>query len=438
MILQLYNAFVRRITSSQILLAAFICLAGSMIVGRFWIGVGKAEPSQIQVSQVSPVETAMNRGQDQRTEPQERPSVSTPSDGIAQREAEALELQVLRARNASASRLMDETHEAIRSWEEAREEWTTIEQDVKNGEVGRVLATDTEDLPRIVEMLDLGRARTGDYSAFRTEAESISKELDRYVGAHPNGEVTDTTRELIKNLRDEVKAKTGELASAVHFMRRRIADSTGREAGVLSIEEAIGALKDAEDKRLVDSKIAAREKIRKENVGRILEEEQKKEQAEQNKKAMELAAETARLEAEVKAGEIAAAVAKAENEARQREAQLKADFARDYPEIKNLLSPFVTPAKYSLDPPHLGQWTGQNTGGSFRVIVAWGALEPTDEGLERMAELGKPAYRHLGTFPVYVKSEWKRNNDVKVRLERAQELLRKYGELLVERGMLEH
>jgi hypothetical protein len=73
---------------------------------------------------------------------------------------------------------------------------------------------------------------------------------------------------------------------------------------------------------------------------------------------------------------------------------------------------------------------------SLKVVAHSGALEPTDEGLDAMSMLGNTEFRPLGTFPKYVKSEWRRNADVKRRLVRAQELLVKYGDLLIEKGML--
>jgi hypothetical protein len=54
-----------------------------------------------------------------------------------------------------------------------------------------------------------------------------------------------------------------------------------------------------------------------------------------------------------------------------------------------------------------------------------------------MSRLGENCPRPLGTFPIYVKSEWRRNPRVKAKLERARELLLKYGQLLVEKGILE-
>ena len=53
-----------------------------------------------------------------------------------------------------------------------------------------------------------------------------------------------------------------------------------------------------------------------------------------------------------------------------------------------------------------------------------------------MAKFGDMKWRSLGTFPKYAHGEWKRSDDVRQRLERAQELLLKYGDLLVEMEML--
>ena len=76
---------------------------------------------------------------------------------------------------------------------------------------------------------------------------------------------------------------------------------------------------------------------------------------------------------------------------------------------------------------------------SLSAIGTVGALEQTDAGLSELYRVGGSdftAMRGLGTFPSQKSETLNASSPDRKRVERAQELLLKYGALLVEKGML--
>ena len=129
--------------------------------------------------------------------------------------------------------------------------------------------------------------------------------------------------------------------------------------------------------------------------------------------------------------------AKQEEAIRQRQAaekltQLKREFQRDLSDIKVKLQPFITTGyTYNGD-------TGRRGPVSLAVLRGQGALDEGRKGLEKLLYIGGTTTndRQRGGFPQYVGSEfaWRQLN--KDFLVKAQDYLNKYGELLIEAGLL--
>jgi nitrogen fixation-related uncharacterized protein len=115
--------------------------------------------------------------------------------------------------------------------------------------------------------------------------------------------------------------------------------------------------------------------------------------------------------------------------------------SRDLPEIRRLLSPFISPGytqpnKTAIDWPITTEKAPVSLSGLKRV----GALQPTMKGLQHLMVCGSvkapgpSGERPLGSFPDYDKYLTSPKNLAAVK--RAQELLRTHGQTLVEERLL--
>ena len=126
--------------------------------------------------------------------------------------------------------------------------------------------------------------------------------------------------------------------------------------------------------------------------------------------------------------------------AADRAARMQA-LSRDLPEIRRLLSPFISPGhtqpnKTAIDWPA----TTEKAPVSYSGLKRIGALQPTIKGLQdlmvcgSMMAPGSSGERPLGSFPDYDKYLTSPKNLAAVK--RAQELLRTHGQTLVEERLL--
>ena len=302
---------------------------------------------------------------------------------------------------------------------------------------GRSLAENRESLSTVLELIRLANARSEAISTYRVQLEEVSTAIEETLNRSTGAEVTASTRQMLESLKEEISEKGEELERLVSGIKRHAQTARGVPPGQRTLRQAMDEQKQLEQQQMLELEMAAREQARKEAADRLLAVERQRQEVEAQLRESELNAEIERLRAEKETTELTAARQKAEQEALAAREKLEAEFTRDQAEINRLLSPFVSPAPYMLVPPHVYLYSGQNTGVSLSAIAQCGALGESEDGLDAMSKLGQSAARPLGTFPKYVQSEWRRNPRVKAQLERAQELLRKYGELLVEKGILE-
>jgi hypothetical protein len=111
-----------------------------------------------------------------------------------------------------------------------------------------------------------------------------------------------------------------------------------------------------------------------------------------------------------------------------RRARLEADFKRDLPDIKSHLAAFITSG-------HQLRRDYSNGPVSLAYLKSEGALNEDREGMEKLLRLaGRGNDRPRGALP---KHDLGWANTPKQPVEKAQALLKKYGDLLVEKGMLD-
>ena len=130
---------------------------------------------------------------------------------------------------------------------------------------------------------------------------------------------------------------------------------------------------------------------------------------------------------------------KAEEEARiaaLAKAQLEREFQRDLPMISRFLRPLFVEA--FTQPDNRGHYVQADIKGpvSLAKLLGSGAINPTVQGRNGLyGTLGSQRERDLGSFPSYVGGA-RNDRAVQPTMERFQELVLKYGDLMVEKGML--
>ena len=120
----------------------------------------------------------------------------------------------------------------------------------------------------------------------------------------------------------------------------------------------------------------------------------------------------------------------------------KKAYEPDKAEIQRLLSPFISPAYSKLgEYNHIFLKTVDAVPLSYRDLERLGALEPTIKGLTSLAVIGsaKRQYesdgRPMGAFPMWNEFTFEIPRELE-KVKRAQQLLLKHGEYLIEAGLL--
>jgi DNA repair exonuclease SbcCD ATPase subunit len=218
-----------------------------------------------------------------------------------------------------------------------------------------------------------------------------------------------------------------------------------------NVQQSLAELEATQNKQAMEKQAEAVEQVRQEYETKLAqmaaETERILQEARLQKllKDREAALEEARKEAEFAAKQAEERIARMEQEAaaelaaqkRKREKeQLEKDFSADRARIERILAPFLNPGKSVPGPPN--QWGRQAEPKpmSFSVIEGRGALENSEAGYQAFMWLAGSTEndRNNGSYPTYIGGTV--NRSLLDSILEAQQLLRKYGPLLVEKELL--
>lgn len=178
------------------------------------------------------------------------------------------------------------------------------------------------------------------------------------------------------------------------------------------------------ERELGDERLKARETARRQDAERARARDQEEEERKAEEARLVQAANRARnLGLKAEADRAVEAL---------RVAQLAREFDRVAAEAKTLLKAFITPGfRHRVD--------GTKGPIALSFIKSQGALDPTQNGLEQLLRLASYNNdRELGGLPHFVTGALTVGQEARRKpVERAQELLNKYGEVLVQRGLLD-
>jgi hypothetical protein len=351
------------------------------------------------------------------------------------------EIAVARYRLLCVRQLGDRVKDAIDNCRDESAEWIEDMKDFKMaaidwsepsnrallGRVDMLLSLDTPDKVAADELMDRHKVLVAPLQRAESSGESapVSSSLESSIE-----ELASTAREM-KDL----------------FIRRRAMLASIRNAATTSPEEDLPtfsvALDDyraelaAEQQTRIDGQLA---EARVESEAILLQVEQEAEAAlaEARRKAAETMSriEVERAEAEARRAEQLQEVADAEAQLAADREKLEREFEMDLPEIRHYLAAFITP-----DNSHpTKEMTIEKLPFPYSYLESRDALAETDKGLRELADIAghKIGDRPRGPIPYLGNIGYWSGMSTSERqpVVTAQQLLRKYGLLMVEKKML--
>lgn len=347
---------------------------------------------------------------------------------------------------AAGARAADE---AVGAFETALAAWEARTQELLTTDEGGPLASSAEALGQFRTLWRQPRPEADAPAALRRRLDPLKAVLDKALAADdasyaPSEDVV----ARLEAIRDE--ARRG--ADAYVDLNRRLAalvastprgrDGAGQGQNAPSLRAALDALEQrltAEETATIAAAVERERRLRAETLAR------EKAESERRITAAQIEAETIRREAEMKrlADEKQAALAQAEAEEQARQAareraELERRFQAALPEINSLLSPFITEGFTQPGRDYFERATTKKMRVSYGKLQGGGYLEDTPAGVYKLVAAivpNKANDRPLGSFP----NAWSGNygDPWFAPAQRAQELLREFGVLMVEKGLLE-
>lgn len=322
-------------------------------------------------------------------------------------------------------------------------DWQRRTADLMTSNEGRRFTQDPDLVESIVELLNSEVIASEEIERMRADTNGI----DTWAETALESGILDQPmkQETIEKLDEYQKAAADAIVQFEQCIRkfdllaRRAAPTASPIAPTL--EETLETIKTNREAALQRKVEETRRQAREEREQLLIRQAKQEEQAltEQQQKEQE---ELARLEREKQAARARATAAGVSEEIAEIDdatarKKLLDDFQRDLPEIKSLLSPFVSDGKTQPDPRKKKfELSGSTSPVSWQAIQAAGMVDDTPEGHRRLHYVAnRDNDRPLGSFPEYIGNEyhWKQIGD---RVIRAQQLLQKYGGLMVEKQML--
>jgi hypothetical protein len=217
----------------------------------------------------------------------------------------------------------------------------------------------------------------------------------------------------------------------LEILETLVADSASHPVADKLLETVVTDIKAARNRQRAEAIAAAKNDAFVEATKKIAEAEAQLEKQRGDLEAQRLA-EVGKAETVRKDYEIAKLAA-----ARKRD-ELVAKYDLTIGDIKLHLAPFIANGYAQPDGPKHLKKEGKAEPMSYSRMISAGALLPNRPGLECLLFLGGSFNndRHRGNFPKHVGGEYGWEKADKVFLQRAQDLLKEFGPIMVERKLL--
>ncbi|MEZ6121252.1 MAG: hypothetical protein R3C28_32445 [Pirellulaceae bacterium] len=348
-----------------------------------------------------------------------------------------------RADLASLTALFDKCKTALDATNRYLQTWENDLQNVSRDERGKRIAASNRVLERVDAILSQPHITRADYD---TWSEQLSLESRPYIEAYEAGTpiaLGDDATARFEAILQRVDEANEALFRRQSIVQRAIADCSQIAPANVALMDAMGRLREDRMTRFADENATAREAALRDAAKR---ESDRIQAAQAERMAADADFKIAKEDAErlqIEAARQQIVAANADVEQALREKRLMNEFARDEAEINSLLKPFITDSDRQ---PTRGDDNAPKTwitvSRPFRP-VSWGALSGSGalddslEGRQRLLFVGGSdmTFRPRGSFPAYSRTA-ANNPNVEQALKRSRELLLKYGQILVDKGMM--
>ena len=351
------------------------------------------------------------------------------------------ELAVRKANAAKHAAIAKAAMRDLGKLKNLQREWAALEATLMNGQAGSRIAGSAKHFPLVVDIWQHQRPTAGQIVDWEGELNPLTEPITQAASESTTISITDEHAKRLSDLGEELKMQAAEFERQKLFLESIQRETSALAPGNIGLAAALQQhntqSERADAERLAKARAtgrAAAEKDQGDQIARAerqLVEEKMKQGLERIASEKQLQAEEARLSELQRKSKMEALKedGKRTQDAVQ-EALLDSQMQRDMNEIKGLLAAFVGPGFKHRNDDKKGP-------ASYSVIQARKALEDTQTGMTALLWLGcTDNDRPRGGLPYYIGGnvDWNVTNVKPV--ERAQELLNKYGALMVKKGLL--
>ncbi len=350
------------------------------------------------------------------------------------------ELAVQRANAAKHESMANAVVRDLGKLKSLQVEWATLEAALLNGPAGSRVAGSAQHMQRVVDILQQVRPTAEQIVEWESQLNPLMEPFAQAASESTPVVITEEHAQLLSDLGKELKTQAAEFQRQKLLLESIQRETSGLAPDKLKLADAIEQHRvereRAEADRLAQVRETARAEAEKAGADRIAKAEQELTKAKLEQAEQKIAAEKEPLAEESRVAEMQhkATLAGLTEEATRvadglRWAQLEREMQRDMNEIKGLLKAFTSPG-FAYRP--------DDTKGpvSYSLIKSSGGLEPTRRGLGSLFFIAAGnTDRDRGGLPEGVGGHIGSDTPI-APIERAQQLLVKYGELMVRKGML--
>lgn len=318
-------------------------------------------------------------------------------------------------------------------------EWTNETTMLSKGDAGRRIAKFSDLVDQYAALVEQPIASHDDLERWEAQLQAM---LPRINEAHSQEDDSFSLSQdefaLMRSLLAELTSARKVLKQNLRAVELLVTAAADTDPGDETLDDALArrtAERDAAYLReLADAKQATSDNVNATYIDKIVGEHRKQQELlnQQRLSAEKLATEQQQIELD----RISASVA--EIQARRAKAKLIQDFNRERAVVESLLAPFIDNAITQPSVKNPISKGGPMRPTSLGSLRASGALDETRKGLDFLYHVGgHPAnMRKKGGFPSFVQLTPIPNDSVRARVKQAQQLLLKYGEVMVEEGLL--
>lgn len=319
-------------------------------------------------------------------------------------------------------------------------EWATLEATLLNGQEGKRIVGSVMHLERVISILQSARPSAEQIVEWESRLAPLTEPFTLAAAESIPVAITDEHKELLSDLGRELKTAASEFERQKLLFESVDRETSGMQPSPMTLAEAIEQHRveqeAAEVDRLEKVRDDARSEAEKAGAERIVKAEKELADAKIRAAEQKIDAEREQVAEEARVADMQrkATLAGLTEEATRvadelRWVELERQMQRDMDEIRGLLRAFTSPG-FAYRP--------DDTKGpvSYSLIKSSGGLESTRNGLGSLFFIATGnTDRERGGLPAGVGGHISSSTPT-APIERAQELLVKYGELMVRKGML--